>query len=85
MAASMKRATRAGSKVRDPVLVVGGGVAGQKAALDLAHAGVEVILLEKDSSLGGTTAQLGMMFPLHNCLLCRGETRHGPGCTRPTI
>jgi heterodisulfide reductase subunit A len=68
-----------------PVLVVGGGVTGQKAALDLAHAGLEVLLLERETSLGGTVAQLGMMFPLHNCLLCRGEARHGPGCTRPTI
>ena len=68
-----------------PVLVIGGGVSGQKAALDLAHAGLEVLLLEKETSLGGTVAQLGMMFPLHNCLLCRGEARHGPGCTRPTI
>jgi heterodisulfide reductase subunit A len=68
-----------------PVLVIGGGVAGQKAALDLAHAGVPAILVEKDASLGGTTARLGTMFPLHNCLLCRGEAKHGPGCTRPTI
>ncbi len=68
-----------------PVLVVGGGVAGQKAALDLAHAGLDVLLVEKESSLGGTVAQLDLMFPQHSCLLCRGEARHGPGCTRPTI
>jgi heterodisulfide reductase subunit A-like polyferredoxin len=67
------------------VLVLGGGVSGQKAALDLVGAGLEVLLVEQGSSLGGTTAQLGLMFPLHNCLLCRGEARHGPGCTRPTI
>ena len=68
-----------------PVLVVGGGAAGQKAALDLAHLGLEVILAERETSLGGTMARLGAMFPLHNCLLCRGEARHGPGCTRPTL
>ena len=68
-----------------PVLVIGGGVAGQRAALDLIHAGLDVLLLEKAATLGGTVAQLGTMFPLHNCLLCRGETRHGPGCTRPTL
>jgi heterodisulfide reductase subunit A len=68
-----------------PVLVLGGGVSGQKAALDLVGAGLDVLLVERGSSLGGTTAQLGLMFPLHNCLLCRGEARHGPGCTRPTI
>lgn len=68
-----------------PVLVIGGGVTGQRAALDLAHAGLDVLLIEKSPTLGGTVAQLGTMFPLHNCLLCRGEARHGPGCTRPTI
>jgi heterodisulfide reductase subunit A len=68
-----------------PVLVAGGGPAGQRAALDLAHAGLPVLLVEAGDSLGGTMAQLGPMFPLHNCLLCRGDARHGPGCTRPTI
>jgi len=67
------------------VLVAGGGPAGQRAALDLAHAGLPVLLVEAGDSLGGTMAQLGPMFPLHNCLLCRGDARHGPGCTRPTI
>ena len=67
------------------VLVIGGGVAGQRAALDLAQVGLQVVLVERSVSLGGTVAQLGPMFPLHNCLLCRGETHHGPGCTRPTI
>ncbi|MBM3190641.1 MAG: CoB--CoM heterodisulfide reductase iron-sulfur subunit A family protein, partial [Chloroflexi bacterium] len=73
------------ASVSKPVLVIGGGVTGQRAALDLAHAGLDVLLVEKDATLGGTVAQLGTMFPLHNCLLCRGEARHGPGCTRPTI
>jgi len=68
-----------------PVLVIGGGVTGQRAALDMAHVGLDVLLVEKGPSLGGTVAQLGTMFPLHNCLLCRGEAHHGPGCTRPTI
>ena len=36
-------------------------------------------------SLGGVTAQLGYMFPHHNCLLCRGTADHGFGCTRPSI
>lgn len=68
-----------------PVLVIGGGVAGQRAAVDLADAGIPVLLLERADSIGGTVAQLGAMFPLHNCLLCRGVARHGAGCTRPTI
>jgi heterodisulfide reductase subunit A len=67
------------------VLVIGGGVTGQRAALDLVAAGLEVVLVERAVTLGGTVAQLGPMFPLHNCLLCRGAAQHGPGCTRPTI
>ena len=67
------------------VLVIGGGVAGQRAALDLIAAGLDVVLVERSVTLGGTVAQLGAMFPLHNCLLCRGAAQHGPGCTRPTI
>jgi heterodisulfide reductase subunit A len=77
--------SRGASKSTPPVLVVGGGVTGQRAALDLLHAGLKVLLVERGDSLGGTVAQLGPMFPLHNCLLCRGEALHGPGCTRPTI
>jgi heterodisulfide reductase subunit A len=68
-----------------PVLVIGGGITGQRAAIDLADAGLDVLLIEREASLGGTVAQLGLMFPLHNCLLCRGDALHGPGCTRPTI
>jgi len=67
------------------VLVIGGGVTGQRAALDLVTAGFTVVLVERAVTLGGTAAQLGSMFPLHNCLLCRGAAQHGPGCTRPTI
>jgi heterodisulfide reductase subunit A len=75
----------AGRRTPAPVLVAGGGPAGQRAALDLVHAGLPVLLVERGDSLGGTTAQLGTMFPLHACLLCRGEAKHGPGCTRPVI
>ncbi|MCL5257303.1 MAG: FAD-dependent oxidoreductase [Chloroflexi bacterium] len=67
------------------VLVVGGGIAGQRAALDLAEAGIKVYLVESSSSLGGKVAQIGMMFPTHDCVLCRGSSDHGHGCSRPTI
>ncbi|MBN1890831.1 MAG: CoB--CoM heterodisulfide reductase iron-sulfur subunit A family protein [Thermoflexales bacterium] len=69
----------------DTVLVVGGGVGGQRAALDLAEAGLRVVMVEMTSSLGGRVAQLGFMFPTHDCVLCRGTSDHGYGCTRPTI
>ncbi len=67
------------------VLVVGGGVGGQRAAIDLAEAGLNVIVVEMTPGLGGRVAQLGFMFPTHDCVLCRGTSDHGYGCTRPTI
>ncbi len=67
------------------VTVLGGGAAGQRAAVDLIQAGAEVTLVETGDTIGGTMLQLGTMFPQHNCLLCRGDEVHGNGCTRPGI
>ena len=67
------------------VLVVGGGIGGMRAALDLADAGLKVYLVEQTPCLGGRVAQLGYMFPQHDCVLCRGTPDHGYGCTRPSI
>ena len=51
------------------VLVIGGGIAGMTAALDLAEGGYEVILLEKEQALGGHMTQLSRTFPdLHPAL-----------------
>jgi heterodisulfide reductase subunit A len=66
-------------------LVIGGGVAGQRAALDIAEAGFPAYLVERGPTLGGIVAQLGYMFPTHDCVLCRGGRNHGYGCTRPAI
>jgi heterodisulfide reductase subunit A len=66
-------------------MVVGGGVGGMRAAIDLAEAGLRVILVEATPALGGRVAQLGFMFPTHDCVLCRGTSDHGYGCTRPAI
>ena len=67
------------------VLVVGAGVGGMRAATDLADAGMKVYLVEQSPSVGGVVAQLGFMFPTHDCVLCRGTSDHGYGCTRPSI
>lgn len=67
------------------VLVVGGGVGGMRAAIDAADAGLQVYLLERLPWLGGRVAQLGYMFPTHDCVLCRGTSDHGYGCTKPAI
>ncbi len=66
-------------------MVVGGGIGGMRAALDLADAGLRVYLIEQTPCLGGRVAQLGYMFPQHDCVLCRGTPDHGYGCTRPSI
>lgn len=66
-------------------LVIGGGIGGMRSALDLADAGLKVYLIEQTPCLGGRVAQLGYMFPQHDCVLCRGTPDHGYGCTRPSI
>ena len=49
------------------VLVIGGGIAGIQAALDLAAARYPVYLVERSSSLGGRMAQLDKTFPTMDC------------------
>ncbi len=66
-------------------LVIGGGIGGMRAALDMADAGLKVYLVEQTPCIGGRVAQLGYMFPQHDCVLCRGTPDHGYGCTRPSI
>jgi len=66
-------------------MVIGGGIGGMRAALDIADAGLKVYLIEQTPCLGGRVAQLGFMFPQHDCVLCRGTSDHGYGCTRPSI
>lgn len=51
-------------------LVIGGGVAGIQAALDIANAGFEVILVEREPSIGGHMAQLSETFPTLDCSQC---------------
>jgi len=52
------------------VLVIGGGIAGITAALDLADAGFEVYLVEKAPSIGGHMAMLDKTFPTMDCAQC---------------
>ncbi len=51
-------------------MVIGGGVAGIQAALDLGDMGVETYLVEKDPSVGGRMAQLDKTFPTNDCAMC---------------
>lgn len=54
----------------DKCLVIGGGVSGIQAALDVAEAGNEVILVEKEPTIGGHMAQLSETFPTLDCSQC---------------
>lgn len=49
------------------VMIVGGGVSGIQASLDLATAGFKVYLIEKAPSIGGHMAQLDKTFPTNDC------------------
>jgi heterodisulfide reductase subunit A-like polyferredoxin len=49
------------------VMVVGGGVSGIQASLDLATAGFKVYMVEKGPSIGGHMAQLDKTFPTNDC------------------
>ena len=51
------------------VLVVGGGIAGIQATLDLAHSGYYVYLVEKSAGIGGVMAQLDKTYPTNDCAM----------------
>ncbi len=52
------------------VMVVGGGIAGIQASLDLANAGFFVYLVEKEPAIGGVMPQLDKTFPTNDCSMC---------------
>ena len=60
------RKNLAGSNFGD-VMVVGGGISGIQASLDLATAGFKVYLVEKAPSIGGHMAQFDKTFPTNDC------------------
>jgi len=71
MSVARARYLKAQKEIEVPVshaaLVIGGGVAGIQAALDLADAGHQVYLVEKQPSIGGKMAQLDKTFPTMDC------------------
>ena len=58
------------SPVIKRALVIGGGIAGIQAALDIADAGFEVDIVEKNATIGGRMAQLDKTFPTLDCSAC---------------
>jgi heterodisulfide reductase subunit A len=53
--------------VQGSVLVVGAGIAGMQAALDMANSGFFVYIVEKSPAIGGAMAQLDKTFPTNDC------------------
>jgi len=56
-------------KVQGSVMVVGGGIAGMQASLDLADSGFFVHLVEKTPAIGGVMSQLDKTFPTNDCAM----------------
>jgi heterodisulfide reductase subunit A len=51
------------------IMIVGGGIAGIQAALDLADSGYYVYLVEKSSGIGGVMSQLDKTYPTNDCAM----------------
>ena len=66
-------------------LVIGGGISGIQAAVDVANSGHEVILVEKDPSIGGHMAQLSVTFPTLDCAQCILTPRMVEASRHPNI
>ena len=55
--------------VEKAALVIGAGIAGMNAALDLANQGIKVYLVEKEATIGGKMAQLDRIYPTDDCAI----------------
>lgn len=62
--------TRLSAPVTKKALIIGGGIAGIQAGLDMAHAGIPTILVEREPSIGGKMAQIDKTFPTLDCSAC---------------
>ena len=67
------------------VLVIGGGIAGEEAALNLANIGYKVILVEKDLSIGGKMIHLSKVFPTLDCGACITTPKVSETARHPNI
>lgn len=66
---SLHREVRMPDKPIGSVMVVGGGIAGIQASLDLADSGYYVYLIEKSPGVGGVMSQLDKTFPTNDCAM----------------
>ena len=70
---------------RYDALVIGGGIAGMQAALDLGEQGYEVLLVERDPSIGGVMVGLNKVFPTLDCSSCICTPRMAEAAHHPRI
>jgi heterodisulfide reductase subunit A len=68
-----------------PVLVLGGGVAGLSAALDLARLGIPALLVERDGFLGGQVMRLDKVYPTDHCAFCPVWTEAAAAYAHPLV
>ncbi|MBI2850869.1 MAG: CoB--CoM heterodisulfide reductase iron-sulfur subunit A family protein [Chloroflexi bacterium] len=67
------------------VMVVGGGISGIQASLDMANMGFKVYLIEKSPALGGKMAQLDKTFPTNDCSMCIESPKFNEASRHPNI
>jgi heterodisulfide reductase subunit A len=72
-------------KVHPDVMVVGGGIAGMQAALDIANGGHRVYLVEKQTTIGGHMLQFDKTFPTLDCAACIGTPKMVEVAQNPNI
>ena len=72
-------------EIRDSTLIIGGGIAGISAALDLANAGFKVYLVEKEATIGGHMARWDKTFPTLDCSACILTPRMAEAGAHPNI
>ncbi len=65
----MEKKSIANKSLKGSVMVVGGGIAGMQASLDIANSGFYVYLVEKSPAIGGKMAQLDKTFPTNDCAM----------------
>jgi len=67
------------------VLIVGAGISGMQAALDIADKGYKVILIEKSSTIGGNMVKLDKTFPTNDCSICTSAPKMVEVSRHPNI
>ncbi len=72
-------------KLEYDVVVIGGGIAGQESALNMADSGLKVLLVEKDLSIGGKMIHLSKVFPTLDCAACITTPKVSETARHPNI